>query len=84
MKGKGPHYPQFSYDITRIHYLMINSDFIEYNIAGDTKTPLLCCIPFISKEKSGDVFSTGRYMNYQSFTKSYFKKLFKSLSIVSR
>ena len=29
MKGKGPHYPQYSYDIIRIHSLMIYSDIIE-------------------------------------------------------
>ena len=77
MKGKGPHYPQYSYDIIRIHSLMIYSDIIEYNIVGDTKTPLLRCIPFISKVKSGDIISTGQYMNYQSFTNLQFKKLLK-------
>ena len=51
MKGKGPHYPQYSYDIIRIHSLMIYSDIIEYKIVGDTKTPLLRCLPFISKVK---------------------------------
>ena len=59
MERKGPHYPQFSYDIIRIHSLMIYSDIIEFNIVGDTKTPLLRCIPFISKVKSGDIISTG-------------------------
>ena len=78
MKGKGPHYPQYSYDIIRIHSLMIYSDIIEYNIGGDTKTPLLRCIPFISKVKNGDIISTGQYMNYQSFTNLQFKKLLKN------
>ena len=41
MKERGPHYPQYSYDIMRIHSLMIYSDIIEYNIVSDTKTPLL-------------------------------------------
>ena len=72
MKGKGPHYPQYSYDIIIIHSLMIYSDTIEYNIVGDTKNPLLRCIPFISKVKSGDIISTGQYMNYQSFTNLQF------------
>ena len=57
MKRKGPNYPQYPYDIIRIHSLMIYSDIIEYNIVGDTKTPLLRCIPFISKVKSGDIIS---------------------------
>ena len=52
MKGKKPHYPQYSYDIIRIHSLMIYSDIIENNIVGDTKTPLLRCIPFISKVRN--------------------------------
>ena len=78
MKEKGPHYPQYSYDIIRIHSLMIYSDIIEYNIVGDTKTPLLRCIPFISKVKNGDIISTGQYMNYQSFTNLQFKKLLKN------
>ena len=73
MKGKGSHYPQYSYDNIRIHSLMIYSDIIECNIVGDTKTPLLRCIPFISKVKSGDIISTAQYMNYQSFTDLQFK-----------
>ena len=43
--GKGPHEPEFAYDIVRIHSLMIYSDIVEYNIAGDTKPPLLRCFP---------------------------------------
>ena len=51
MKRKGPHEPQFAYDIVRIHSLMIYSDLVEYSIVGDTKAPLLRCFPFISKVK---------------------------------
>ena len=78
MKGKRPHYPQYPYDIIRIHSLMIYSDIIENNIVGDTKTPLLRCIPFISKVKNGDILTTGQYMNYQSFTNLQFKNLLKN------
>ena len=78
MKGKGPHYSQYSFEIKRIHSLMIYSDIIEYNIVGDTKTPFLRCIPFISKVKSGDIISTGQYIKYQSFTNLQFKKLLKN------
>ena len=60
IKGKGPHYTQYSYDIITIHSLMIFSDIIEFNIVGDTKTPLLRCILFISKVKNGDIISTGQ------------------------
>ena len=51
MKGKGPHYSQYSCDIIRIDSLMIYIDILEYNVVGDTKTPLLYCIPFISVVK---------------------------------
>ena len=78
MKEKGPHYPQYSYDLIRKHSIMICSHIIEYNIVGDTKTPLLRCIPFISKVKSGDIISTGQYMSYQSFTNLRFKNLLKN------
>ena len=44
---KGPHEPEFAYDIVRIHSLMIYSDIVEYNIVGDTKAPLLRRFPFI-------------------------------------
>ena len=57
VKGKGPHYPQSFYDIIRKDSLMIYSDFINYNIVGDTKTPFLRCLPFISKVKSEDIIS---------------------------
>ena len=56
---------------------MIYSDIMEYNIVGDTKTPLLRCIPFICKVKRGYIISTGQYMICQSFTKLQFKKLLK-------
>ena len=75
---KEPHKPQFAYDIKRIHTLMIYTDIVEYNIVGDTKAPLLCCIAFISKLKSGDIITTGQYMNYQIFQKLQFKHLLKN------
>ena len=78
LRGKGPHKPNFSHDIVRIHSLMIYTDLIEYNIVGDTKAPLLRCFPFISKLKSGDTITTGRYMNYQTFSKVQFRPLLKN------
>ena len=88
MKTNEPHNPQYSYDIIRIHFLMIYSDIIEYNVVGDKKTPLLRCIQFISEVKNGDITSTGQYMNYQSSTilqaiKS-FKNVFHSMKIELR
>ena len=46
LRGKGPHKPEFAYDIVHIHSLKIYTDLIEYNIVGDTKAPLLRCFPF--------------------------------------
>ena len=78
MKGKGPHYPQYSYDILTKHSFMIYSDIIEYDIVGDTEIPLLRCIPFISKVRKGGIKSTGQCMIYQSLTNLHFEKLMKN------
>ena len=75
---KGPHEPEFAYDIFRIHSLMIYSNLVEYNIVGDTKAPLLRCFPFISKLKGGDIITTGQYMNYQTFSNLQFRPLLKN------
>ena len=75
LRGKGPHKPDFAYDIVRIHSLMIYTDLIEYKIVVDTKVPLLRCFPFISKLKSGDIITTGQYMNYQTFSNLQFRPL---------
>ena len=78
LRGKVPHKPEFAYDIVRIHSLMIYTDLIEYNIDGDTKAPLLCCFPFILKLKSGDIITTGQYMNHQTFSNLQFRPLLKN------
>ena len=78
MIGKGPHEPEFAYDIVRIHSLMIYSNLVEYSSVGDTKTPLLRCFPFISKLKGGDLITTGQYMNYQTFSNLEFRPLLKN------
>ena len=88
LRGKRPHKPEFAYDIVRIHSLMIYTDLIEYNIVGDTKAPMLRCFLFISKLKSGDIITTGQYMNYQTFSNPQFRPLLKnslySIHIVKR
>ena len=38
---KGPHKPEFAYDIVCIHSLMIYTDLLPYIIVGDTKAALL-------------------------------------------
>ena len=76
--GKGPHEPEFAYDIVRIHSLIIYSDLVEYNIVGDTKAPLLRCFPFISKPKGGNIVTTAQYMNYETFSSLQFRPLLKN------
>ena len=78
LRGKGPHRPEFAYDIERIHSLMIYTDLLEYNIVGDTKALLLRCFLFISKLKSGDIITTGQYMNYQRFSNLQFRPRLKN------
>ena len=78
MCGKGPHEPTFAYDIVCIHSLIIYTDIVEYNIVGDSKAPLLRCFPFIPKLKSGDIITTGQYMNYQIFSNLQFRRLLKN------
>ena len=77
-RRKGPHKPDFAYDIVRIHSLMIYIDLIEYNNFCDTKAPLLRSFPFCSKLKSGDIITTGQYMNYQTFSNLQFRQLLKN------
>ena len=77
MIGKGPHEPEFAYDIVRIYSLMIYSHIVEYNIVGDTKTPLQRCFPFISKPKGGDIKTTGQYMNHQTISNLQYRPLLK-------
>ena len=78
MRGKEPHEPTFAYDIVRIHLLMIYTDIVGYNIVGDTKAPLLRCFLFTSKLKSGDMITTGQYINYQTFSNLQFRRLLKN------
>ena len=77
LRGKGPHKPKSAYDIVRIHSLLIYADLTEYKINGETKTSLLRCLSFISKLKSGDIITTGQYMNYQTFSDLQFRPLLK-------
>ena len=78
MYGKRPHEPTFAYDIVRTHSLMFYTDIVRYNIVGDTKTPLLRWFPFISRLKSGDIITTGHFMNYQTFSDIQFRRLLKN------
>ena len=78
LRRKGPHNPEVAYDVVRIKSLMIYTDLIEYNTAGDTKAPLMHCFLFISKLKLGDNMFTGQYMNCQTFSNLHFRPLLKN------
>ena len=78
LRGKGRHKPEFAYDIVRIHSLLIYNDLIEDNIVGETKVLLLRCFPFTPKFKSGDIMTTGQYMNYQTFSNLQFRRLLEN------
>ena len=78
LRGKGPHRPEYACDLVRINSLMIYTELMEYNIVGDTKAPLLRCLLFISKLKSGDIITSGQYMNYQTFCNLQFRQLLKN------
>ena len=64
--------------LTILFALKLYTDIVEYNIVGDTKTPLLRCYPFISKLKSGDIKTTGQYKNYLTFSNLQFRRLLKN------
>ena len=70
---KVPQELTFAHDIVRIQSLMIYTEIVHYNIAGDTNALLLRCFPFISKLKSGDIITSGQYMNYQTFNNLQFR-----------
>ena len=52
LRGKRPHKPKFTYDIVRIHTLIIYTGLIEYNIVGNTKILRLRCFLFHFKAES--------------------------------
>ena len=81
-RGKGPHKPEFVYDIVRIHALMLYTDLAEYIIVCDSKTLLLRRFPFISKLKSADILTTEQYKKFQRFGNLQFRPWPKILVIV--
>ena len=78
LRGKGLHKPKFANGIVRIHFLMIYTDLIEYNVIDDKKAPSLRCFPFLSKLKAGDIITTVQYKNYQTFSNLQFRQLLKN------
>ena len=78
IRGKEPHERTFAYDIVRNHSLMIYTDIVEYKIVGDTRAPLLRCFPFLYSLESGDIITTGQYMNSQTFSSLQFRQLLEN------
>ena len=78
LRGKGPHKPEFAYNIVCTHSFMIYTDLIKYIIVGDTKSPLLRCFLFIPKRKPGGFITTWQNMNYQTISSLQFRPLLKS------
>ena len=77
LRTKGPYKPESADDIVHIHFLMICRILIEYNIVCDTKAPLLRCFTSIPKLNSGNIITTGQYMNYQTFRNLKFRPMLK-------
>ena len=80
LRRKGSHKPDFAYGIVRIHSLVIYTGLIEYNIAVDTKIPLLHCFTSISKLKAGDIKTIGQHLNYQTFINLQLRPLLENFS----
>ena len=57
---------------------MMYTNLIEYKIVDDTKAPWLRCFLLVSKLKSGDIITTGQFMNYQTFSNLQFIPLLKT------
>ena len=50
---------------------MMHTDMIEQSFAINTETFFLRCLSSIPKRKSGDLITSGQYLNYQAFTYFY-------------
>ena len=77
LRGKRSHKQEFAHDLFRIHFLVIYTDMIEYNIDGDMEASLIRSLPFVSKLKAGEIITTGQYINYQTFSNLQFRALLK-------
>ena len=78
---KGPHEPEFAYNIVHIQSLMIYSDLVEYNNL-QYKSSLATMLSLYLKAKGegggGDIITTGQYMNYQTFSTLQFRPVLES------
>ena len=81
LREKGPHNPDFAHDIVCIYSVETLGDLIQYNIVGNAEVPLLRSFPFNSELNATDIVITGKYMNYQIFSKLHFRPLLKNFFI---
>ena len=60
MKGKGPHYPRYSYDIIRTHSLLVYSDITEKKYSRRYKNSFtaLYSFHFQSKKRRHNIYRT--------------------------
>ena len=65
--------PKFAYDVVRRRSLMVYTNLIEYNLVGVTKAPLQCYFLSFSKLRAGDIMTTGRHVNYKTFSNLLFR-----------
>ena len=77
LKRKGPHKPEFAYDIARIHPHDIHRlDSLQCRPRHIGSFAAL--LSFSSKLKSGDLITAGQYMNYQTISNLQFRPLHKN------
>ena len=77
LRGKGPHKPEFAYDLVCIHSLGINTDTIDYKFVDDTKAYLVRRFISVLEPKAGDIATTGLYMKNQTFSNLHFRPVLK-------
>ena len=78
-RRKDLHKPSFADDIVCIQSPMIYTDTVAYNFVGDAKGLWFGCFLFLSsKLKSGDIITTGQYVNYEIFSNLQSRRLLKN------
>ena len=74
-RGKGPHKPEFAYDIPRIQVSHDIHEPYSKKYLGRHEGPVAPLFPFYFKTRGQDIITTGEYMNYQTFSNLQFKPL---------
>ena len=74
LRGERPHKSVSASDTAHTFY----QDIRRVDSVVSLATRLLCCFPFLSRLKSGEIIPTGQYMNYQTISKVQFRPLLKN------